>query len=201
MEKPARFEGIAHLRGRLAGKRRFRRRRGATTVEFAIVAVPFLGLLTAIFETGFVYFENAQLQEVTETASRSLLTNTLASGATYQTFLANNVCPKLSKMFVCANLQMEIDVVGSTWNNASSYTQNNVYSGNYNPSQVFTMPQPGQIAVVRIVYPMSPMAMILTGGAFGGGGKISDVSAGMQQDVNNNWVNMLMGIYAFKVEP
>jgi Flp pilus assembly protein TadG len=200
MEKLARFEAIAYLRGRLAGKRRFRRRRGATTVEFAIVAVPFLGLLTAIFETGFVYFENAQLQEVTETASRSLLTNTLASGATYQTFLANSVCPKLSKMFVCANLQMEIDVVGSTWNNASSYTQNNVYSGNYNPSQVFTMPQPGQIAVVRIVYPMSPMAMILTGGAFGGGGKVNDITAGMQQ-VNNNWVNMLMGIYAFKVEP
>ncbi|QGM46168.1 TadE/TadG family type IV pilus assembly protein [Methylocystis heyeri] len=199
--KPAGFEPIAHFRGRLAGRRRFRRRRGATTVEFAIVAVPFLGLLTAIFETGFVYFENAQLQEVTETASRSLLTNALASGITYQTFLTNNVCPKLSKMIVCANLQMEIDVVGSTWNNASNYTQNNIYSGTYNASQVFTMPQPGQIAIVRIVYPMSPMATILTGGAFGGGGQIRNVTSGMQQDVNNNMVNMLMGIYAFKVEP
>lgn len=165
-----------------------------------MIAVPFFGLITAIFETGLVYFQNAQLQEVTEIASRSVLTNAANNGITYQTFLNSYVCPNLSSMISCANLQIEINDAGSTWNTASTYTQNNVYSTAYNPNTVFTMPQPGHIAIVRIVYPMTPFVGILTGGAFGGGAPIQTVTAGLT-NANGTMVNMLMGIYAFKVEP
>jgi Flp pilus assembly protein TadG len=185
-------------RRRLAGANIFRRRRGATAIEFAIIAVPFLGLLAAIFETGFVFFENAQLQEVTETASRTLLTNAASSGMTYNTFLTQNVCPKLASMINCSKLQMEVDVLtATTWNSATNYTLNNIFSTNYSSSAALPIPAPGQIAIVRIVYPMTPIAAVLTGGAFGGGGAIRkfDFTSG------SSGFNMLMGIYAFKVEP
>lgn len=195
-----RYWRLSNLRARLAGKSFFRNRRGSTTIEFAMIAVPFFGLITAIFETGLVYFESSQLQEVTEKASRSVLTNSANSGITYQTFLNTYVCPNLSSMINCANLQIEIDNAGSTWNTAANYTQNNIYSTTYNPNTVFNMPQPGQIAIVRIVYPMNPVVSILTGGAFGGGPPIQTVTAGLT-NANGTMVNMLMGIYAFKVEP
>jgi len=195
-----RFRRAGTLRKRLASNSFFRSRRGTTTIEFAMIAVAFLGLITAIFETGLVFFENAQLQEVTEKASRSVLTNSASSGISYQTFLNTYVCPQLSSMIKCANLQMEIDVAGSTWATAGSYTQNNIYSATYNPNTVFAMPAAGQVAIVRIVYPMSQIVGIMTGGAFVGGPAISQTHAG-QQYVNNSWSNMLMGIYAFKVEP
>ena len=54
--------------------------KGSTAVEFAMIAVPFLGLLGAIFEAGMVYFNSAQLQTVTELASRSIQTNTATAG-------------------------------------------------------------------------------------------------------------------------
>ncbi len=197
------FRRIARLRERRARSGFFRHRRGTTTIEFAMVAVPFLGLLTAIFETGFVFFENAQLQEATEAASRALLTNSVQSGISYQTFLNQYVCPRLSTMFTCANLQMAVNVVGgdTSWGAVSaSDTQNNIYSGSYNPNTLLPVPAAQQIAVLRVVYPMSQVAGILTGGAFGGGGPIGVMHTG-QQFINGNWVNMLMGIYAFQVEP
>jgi Flp pilus assembly protein TadG len=45
--------------------------KGSTMVEFAMISVPLLGLIGAIFESGMVYFNSAQLQTVTELAISS----------------------------------------------------------------------------------------------------------------------------------
>ena len=45
-----------------------------TAVEFALVAAPFLALLVATFETALVFFAGRVLDEVTEEASRYILT-------------------------------------------------------------------------------------------------------------------------------
>jgi Flp pilus assembly protein TadG len=47
---------------------------GATAVEFALVAAPFLALLMALFQTALVFFAGRVLDETTEEASRYIMT-------------------------------------------------------------------------------------------------------------------------------
>ena len=67
-------------------------RKGATAVEFALVAAPFLALLVAIFETALVFFAGRVLDEVTEEASRYILTGQAQKSNMTQSQFLNYVC-------------------------------------------------------------------------------------------------------------
>ena len=172
---------------------------GATAIEFAMIGVPFLGLLCAIFQTALIYFEAAQLQEATQVGSRAILTQSAATGLTYGTFLQNYVCPQMSGMFTCANLRMDLQSPAN-WTSASSLDLGNFYNNPANTqATAITLPAAGSIAVVRILYPMSQMAAIVGGTALQAG-SISTVTAG-ETTIGGQTVTVLMGIYAFRVEP
>ena len=68
--------GTIRLEGALATLvRRFRREDdGVTAVEFALVSVPFLGLLFAIFETAFVFFAVQGVEAAVNDAARMVMT-------------------------------------------------------------------------------------------------------------------------------
>jgi Flp pilus assembly protein TadG len=167
--------------------------RGSVAIEFAMVVVPFLGLLAAIFQTGLFYFQSAQLQTATEIASRAVLTRS-ASNMTYQTFVNTYVCPNLSSMFNCANLTIDIRSPAS-WSTAD--TANNIYTSPNPLTNSISMPAAGQIAVVRIAYPVPAYLAIIAGNFAGAVGK----STNGQTTVNGKQVYMIMGIAAFMVEP
>ncbi|WP_442756779.1 TadE/TadG family type IV pilus assembly protein [Methylocystis sp. JAN1] len=197
---------LSLLAKRMRGKGFLADIRGTTAIEFAMISVPFLGLLGAIFETGSIYFRTAQLQMATETASRAVLTHSAASGMTYQQFIDNNVCTwqasgkvklgTLSTMFDCSKLLVDIRSPPS-WGAAD--TGNSFYSTPNARSSVINMPAAGQIAIVRIVYPMTVIFGMLGGGVFTGN-TIGQIRAGQTQ-YNSAWTYMLMGIAAFRVEP
>lgn len=180
--------------------------KGTTAIEFAMISVPFLGLIGAIFETGAVYFRTAQLQMATETASRAVLTHSTAAGMTYQQFINNNVCTwqasgvvkpgTLSTMFDCSKLLID---VRSPANWGTADTGSSFYNTPNDNASVINMPQPGQIAIVRIVYPMTVLSGFLGGSVFKGD-SYGQVRAGQTQ-YNSAWTYMLMGIAAFRVEP
>lgn len=187
------------------GWRRFAAdRRGTTAIEFAMIAVPFLGLIGAIFETGSVYFRTAQLQMATESASRVILTRSTAVGLTYKQFIEQNVCTwkasgvvkpgTLSKMFDCDKLLVDVSspVGWSTANTNNTFTPAPI-------TNAITMPGAGQVAVVRIVYPMNVISGFLGGGAFTGQ-TMGQIRNG-QTVYSGKWSYMLMGISAFRVEP
>ena len=70
----------------------FRCRKGATAVEFALVAAPFLALLVGILQSALVFFASRVLDEVTEEASRNLMTGQAQQGGVTQAnFRINNV--------------------------------------------------------------------------------------------------------------
>ncbi|WP_338833687.1 TadE/TadG family type IV pilus assembly protein [Bradyrhizobium septentrionale] len=48
--------------------------RGATAVEFALVAAPFIALLIAILQTFLVFFAQELLEAVVQQSSRQILT-------------------------------------------------------------------------------------------------------------------------------
>ncbi len=190
---------------RLPGRSFLRDCSGTTAIEFAMISVPFFGLLGAIFETGSVYFRTAQLQMATESASRALLTHSLTGATTNQSFINSKVCTwktkgtvdpgTLSTMFDCSKLIIDVKNMGSVWSTVDA-TGMDLY--NTPPPSGGALPQPaaGQIAIVRIVYPMTSIFTILGGGVFSGQ-KISPVTNGY---ASGN-VHVLLGMAAFRVEP
>jgi Flp pilus assembly protein TadG len=200
------FTCLSRFAKRLPRKGFFANIRGTTAVEFAMISVPFFGLIGAIFETGSAYFRTAQLQIATESASRAVLTHSTAANMTYQQFIDNNVCTwqasgvvkpgTLSTMFDCSQVLVDIRSPAS-WGAAD--TTNGFYNTPAARSSVINMPAAGQIAIVRIVYPTSVLMGLLGGGVFTGN-TYSQIRTGQTQ-YNSTWSYMLMGIAAFRVEP
>jgi Flp pilus assembly protein TadG len=164
---------------------------GSTAVEFGFVALPFFGLIGATIDVGMNFFRSAQLQIVTEIAARKVLTNKLDSQITYREFIDNYVCTwqatssvqqgTLSKMFDCSKLILDI-------RSPSSWTSTDM-DNDFNPAletDVIAPPAPGNIAVIRIVYPVKNF--------FGFLGNSPSRFGGISTSV-------LMGISAFRVEP
>ena len=55
-------------------------RSGATLVEFSLLAFPFLLLLMATFEVGFLYWANQELENATGDAARMVRTGQVQAG-------------------------------------------------------------------------------------------------------------------------
>lgn len=178
-------------------------RAGTTAIEFGMIAIPFLGLLGAVFETGFVQFKQAQLQVATEVASRAVLTNNVGSSITYKDFIEKYVCTwkksgkvepgTLSRMFDCSKVMIDI-ATPAQWANAN--TANDFYS-TYDAGKNFVPPPGGTIAIIRVAYPMGVIMNILTGSALS---TISVMREGQTQ-YKGAWTHMLLGVSAFRVEP
>jgi Flp pilus assembly protein TadG len=185
-----------------------RDRNGALAVEFAMVLVPMLGLLGAIFETGIVYFKSQQLQVATLHASRAVLTHSLAN-MTYQDFIDKYVCTwqasgavaagTLSKSFDCSKILVDIADVGSGTGWSSASTSSSFYLNPPAASATISMPASGHVAVVRIIYPMPAVTAILTGGILTGI-TLGKTTSG-EVTYSNRWTHLLFGVAAFRVEP
>jgi Flp pilus assembly protein TadG len=195
--------------GRRSGALRFAADRRATmSVEFAIVSVPLLGLIGAIFEVGLVFMRSEQLQIATQNASRAVLTQRVAD-MTYQNFVNNYVCTwqttgtvapgTLDRSFDCSRLLVDVSSP-SSWTNAA--TSNSFYTAPNALDSTITMPTAGNIALVRIVYPMRMVTAILTGGVLSGmtlgNGK---TARGWLTSYKGEWNHMLLGVASFRVEP
>jgi Flp pilus assembly protein TadG len=83
---------------------RFRREEsGATAVEFALVAVPFIALMFAIFETALAYFAGQMLETAVGDAARLIRTGEAQQqGLTAATF-KDKICTELALLLDCAN--------------------------------------------------------------------------------------------------
>lgn len=83
---------------------------GATAVEFALVAGPFLFLLFAILEIGRLYVINSVLEDATMTAGRQVRTGTMQmSGASATQFKAA-VCAEMSVFQGECSSRLSVDV-------------------------------------------------------------------------------------------
>ncbi|MDR6872544.1 pilus assembly protein Flp/PilA [Bosea sp. BE125] len=139
--------------------RRFRRSQdGATIVEFALIATPFLMLLAAIFETALMFWSSQALEEGVSQASRALLTGqsqTLYKGSASAnaTAFKNAICANASGLIDCTKVTIDIRSYASFASaNTGTAASNPVSGGTLNTTGYgYTQPLPGQIVVVRAV--------------------------------------------------
>jgi Flp pilus assembly protein TadG len=134
-------------------------RRGATALEFALVAAPFLALLVALFETALVFFAARVLDEVTEEASRYILTGQAQEAnmtqAQFQSYLctSTNTAALVSALFNCNNLMINVENYsdfGSASTSTPTLTYNN--SGQVTNTWNYSPGSAGSIVVVQVMY-------------------------------------------------
>jgi Flp pilus assembly protein TadG len=149
-----------------AGKRRRNRfaafikdRKGATAVEFALIATPFLALIAALIQTFLLFFAQSQLESAVRQSARQILTGqvqtqdasltqTQATAAFHQT-----VCNNAAILFTCAGVMVDVQVA-SQWSAANTGMPTLTYNGNGTVSNIwqFNPGNAGDIVVVRVMY-------------------------------------------------
>ena len=151
---------LAEVTGRLRSSRHFALcRKGATAIEFALVAAPFLALLVAMFETALVFFAGRVLDEVTEEASRYILTGQAQqSNMTQAQFLtyvctSSNTAALVSALFNCSKLMVNVQnysdfASASTTGPTLTFNSNGTVSNTWN----YSPGTPGSIVVVQVMY-------------------------------------------------
>jgi Flp pilus assembly protein TadG len=165
---------------------------GATAVEFALVAAPFLALLVAIVQTALVFFAGRVLDEVTEEASREILTgqaqqsNMTQSG--FATYLCTgaNTATLVSALFNCNNFMINAQNY-SSFSSANTGTPTLTFNGNGSVANTwsYNTGNPGDIEVIQVMYQWPIVLGPL-------GFNLSNLSNGNR---------LLMSTAVFKIEP
>jgi Flp pilus assembly protein TadG len=135
---------------------------GATAVEFALIATPFLGLLAALIQTFLLFFAQSMLENVVRQSARQILTGQLQ---TQDASMTNTAAAAAFKTTVCANAQvlfncsgnngLFVDIqVANNWSSANVGMPTLTYnsSGNVTNTWQFNPGNAGDIVVVRVMY-------------------------------------------------
>jgi Flp pilus assembly protein TadG len=136
-----------------SGTRFLRSGEGATAVEFALVAAPFLALLVAIIQTMVVFFAQRLLDEVVSQASRTIQTGQAQSSSLTQSQFTSWVCQKTVILFTCGNFMVNVQSSGS-FSSASTTTPTLTFDshGNVTNAWNYQLGNPGDIVVVQVMY-------------------------------------------------
>jgi Flp pilus assembly protein TadG len=128
-------------------------KRGATAVEFALVAGPFLALLFAIFQTFLVFFAQELLESVVQQSARQILTGQVQQQLMDQTAFNKTVCNQVVILFNCTGLMVDVQVA-SAWSSANTSAPALTFNGQGQVSNTwqFTPGVAGDIVVVRVMY-------------------------------------------------
>ena len=127
--------------------------KGATAVEFALVATPFIALLVALIQTFLVFFAQQLLETAVNQSSRAILTGQAQAQSMNQTQFAAAVCSNLVILFNCNNLMIDVQVAGS-WSSANTGLPTLTFDSNGNVTNTwqFNPGNQGDIVVVRVMY-------------------------------------------------
>jgi Flp pilus assembly protein TadG len=133
--------------------------KGATAVEFALIAAPFLGLLVGLVQVFLIFFAQSVLQNAVRMSTRQILTgqtqtqdaslsSTAAAAAFHQI-----VCNNANVLFTCAGLMVDVEVANN-WSSANVAMPALTYDGNGNVNNTwqFNPGNAGDIVVVRVMY-------------------------------------------------
>jgi Flp pilus assembly protein TadG len=159
--------------------------RGATAVEFALIAPAFLAMLFAILQTTLFLFAQQTLQNAAVEAGRMFMTGSAQASGLTQTQFASDVCPMVSALFSCGNLQIDVSTYssfsGANTAAPSLYDSkgNLITTGTYSPGTQ------GEIMVVQLAYPWPIIGLPL-------GSVLPNSGHGTTE---------VMGVSAFRVEP
>jgi Flp pilus assembly protein TadG len=129
-----------------------RRTDGATAVEFALVAAPFIALIAAIFQVGLIIYATQSLQTATAAASRLILTGQAQTQNMTASQFAQTVCNDAT-FFSCSGLMVDVRTYSSfSGSDTSAPTLSYDAQGNVSNQWQYNPGGPGDIVVARVMY-------------------------------------------------
>jgi Flp pilus assembly protein TadG len=125
-------------------------RRGATALEFGLVAAPFIAILIAILEAALVFFAQEVLQTATTEASRLILTGQAQTNNLTQAQFQQDVCNDAAVLFTCSGIYVNVQ----TFSSFSAMSQMNpLQNGVFNSGSMnYSMGTAGDIMLVQVFY-------------------------------------------------
>ncbi len=126
---------------------------GATAVEFALVAAPFIALIVALIQTFLVFFAQELLESAVQQSSRQILTGQVQLQQTSATAFQQTVCNQVVILFSCTGLMVDVQVATS-WSSANTSAPPLTYNGQgkVTNSWQFNPGGAGDIVIVRVMY-------------------------------------------------
>lgn len=128
----------------------FRDKRGATAVEFALVAVPFTFLLIGIIEMSILFAASSNLHSATNDASRLVRTGQAQSSADPEQAFRDRLCQKVDVLLDCSRLQYEV-VTMDDFSDFGSFEATYDDDGNLQ-SQGFNAGGSSDVVLIRVIY-------------------------------------------------
>ena len=126
-------------------------KRGTASLEFAVVATPFLGLLFALIETMLVFFATFTLENGVSEAARQIRTGQAQAANFTQQDFRNAICDEVGFMLDCGS-KMEFDVRKfDGFGNVQMPPPLNP-DGEFQTNYVFDPGEEGDVVVVRVFY-------------------------------------------------
>jgi len=125
---PNAFRSVSRL---LTPFRRFAQdRRGNYAIEFGLVALPFMALLFATFDSAMIFFKAEYLQTAISDAGRLVFTGQAQQGNYTQGQFKQAVCNRLPVMITCSDVYVDV----RTYQNFADANRYNPIdpSGNFN---------------------------------------------------------------------
>ncbi len=90
-----------------------RARKGATSIEFALVAFPFFGLMFAIVEIGLTMFASMTLETATQMSARLIRTGIAQSQTMNSTAYKQTICDRVGILFDCGKIKIDIRTIST----------------------------------------------------------------------------------------
>ena len=131
---------------------------GSTSIEFALVSLPFVALMLFCLQIGIVFFAEQGLQSFNEDISRNILTGTTQKKNLNQSDFKKLVCASLPTLFSCSRLFVDIKATGGTSDSRFSSVDTSMptltfdASGNVTNTWNYNLGNPSDVVVVRMIY-------------------------------------------------
>jgi len=130
-----------------------RREDGAAAVEYAMVSLPFLGLIFAIVQTAIVFMAQQELETITEQAGRLILTGQAQDNGWTQAQFQTQVCNQIRALFSCSNMMVDVQT-STSYSGASTSAPTLTFNtqGTVTNTWNFNPGTQGSIVVMRVMY-------------------------------------------------
>jgi Flp pilus assembly protein TadG len=128
-------------------------RRGASLVEFALVAAPFIALIFAVIQTSLVFFSQQTLETAAEDTARLIVTNQAQQSGMSQTAFKEVACAQLPSFMDCANLMVDVRTADD-FEDVDTTMPDLTYDGDGNVSNAWQFELGGadKVVVMRLMY-------------------------------------------------
>lgn len=124
--------------------------RGATAVEFGLVALPFVATLFALIETGLLIFAGQVLETATGDAARLIRTGQTQQANQTKAEFREIVCDRAGGLFDCDSLQIEVQTF-STFDEVE-FSEPTAGGGGLREDLPYSPGGAGEIVIVRAYY-------------------------------------------------